>query len=135
MILPATARVWAQKENLSAELLAGLAEAEAEHVRNVGDRDDTAALIVTEGQGGKLLAYAILGMDEGGMVVIYAANTFLTGLGKMALQALLGASEVLGAPLRVHSEKVQAMARAMGASEALETLDAEGIPMGVFRGQ
>lgn len=135
MILPATARVWAQKENLSADLLAGLAEAEAAHVRDVGDRDDTAALIVTEGQGGKLLAYAILGMDDGGMVVIYAANTFMNALTKISLKALLGASEVLGAPLRVHSDRVKGMARAMGASEALETLDAEGIPMGVFRGQ
>ena len=132
--LPKHTRVSAQKENLPPELIAGLEAGEADHVRDVGARDDTASLIVTDGDTGGLLAYAIIGTDIGGMVTVYAANVFLPGLGKYALTALLGASKVVGKPLRIHTDKVQAMAAAMGAKEAFAAVDLDGLPMGVFNG-
>ncbi len=132
--IPNNPHVVAQKENLSDPLIDGLEATEAAHVREVGNRADTASLIVTDGDTGKLLAYAILGVDAGDMVTIYAANVFLPGLGKYALQALLGASKVVGKPMRVHTEKVRTMAAAMGAKEALEGIDLDGVSMGVFHG-
>lgn len=101
----------------------------------VGTRADTATLLVENVDTGELAAYAVIGRDEGGMVTIYAARSWLTGLGAMALKGLFGAAQVINAPLRVHTDKLRTYARAIGADTALDAIDADGVPMGVFHGQ
>lgn len=95
-------------------------------------RSDTALLLVEDCVTGALLAYGVIGLDNSQMFTIYAARSHMTGLGGAAIKGLFGASQILGTPLRVHSEKVRTYAKMMGAGDALETLDSDGVAMGIF---
>lgn len=130
-ILGDTTRV-AVSETLPADFRAQLPGDELGHVMTVGARDDTFCLTVSNPENGDLLAYAIVGPDDGGMVTIYAARSWLTGLGAMAIKSLFGASHIMGQPLRVHTERLRTYARMLGADNALEAIDGDGLPMGVF---
>ena len=103
--------------------------------RAVGEllaRGDTVLMLATDGD--KLQGYACFGLDADGMLTVYAARA-MAGLSvKLAMQALFGAAQVIGAPVRVHTEKVKAMAKMMGAKLAFDGIDGDGLPMGVFYG-
>lgn len=107
-------------------------------VLRVGARDDTATITIGNNDTGELAAYAVIGRDDDNMVVIYAARTWLRGMAAMALKGLFGSAQVINAPLRVHLKKLQhlqAYAKMFGAGTALEGLDGDGLPMGIFDGQ
>lgn len=99
-------------------------------VTDLASRDDTATLIVTDGN--RLMGYAVFGQDNADMVTIYAARSLDSFVARAALTGLFGAAQVLGQPLRVHTSKLRAMARFMGAGQAIAALDGDGVPMGVF---
>lgn len=106
-------------------------------VREVSARDDTAMVLVEDRDKGTLAAYAVLGFDEDGTVTIYAARSWLKGMGAIALQGLFKGATVINRPMRVHTETLErfkAYAKMLGASEALEALDADGIRQGVYYG-
>lgn len=132
MGFPDRVRVWQTMKALPEALIAPLDEADL--LRTVSARDDTVSLVVSDGDD-KLLAHAVVGPDEDGMTTIYAARCLVKGPGTMFLRAIFGASEVLGRPLRVHTQRIDAFARAVGAETALEAVDGEGLPMGVFNGR
>lgn len=112
--------------------LVQLDSGEAQHVVEAANRTDTACLILR--QGGKLIAYAVMGFDDSDMVTVYAARSSGHTMGRIAMKAIFGAAQVIGAPLRVHTDKLRAMARFFGATDALACLDGDGLPMGVFYG-
>lgn len=116
-----------------ADLMTAFNADEIALVNEVSARSDTASLII-QGDDGHLLAYAVIGADLGGMLTVYAARAFNSIVAKAAMMGLLGAASVMGKPVRVHTDRVQAMARMMGAEEALNCLDGDGLPMGVFYG-
>jgi len=66
--------------------------------------------------------------------MIYAARTFGGMMAEMALKAFFGAAQVLGKPLRVHTDKLHAFARIIGAEKYMAEIDADGKPQGVFYG-
>jgi len=112
-----------------------LEDGEAVLVLDVSARPDTRAIYVEDGDTGALVAYAIVGPHDSGDFLVFAAHVFVNGIGKTMLAALFGASKILGKPMRVHSNKISAMARAIGAPEFAETLCGNGLPQGVFDGQ
>lgn len=115
---------------LPPEILAQLEAKEAEGAAAVSARSDTFSIIAQDGE--KLLGYAVFGKDEGGIVAVYYARSCVPIFGPMIMKQLFGAASILGVPVRVHTEKVGAMARVMGAKVAIEAVDADGIPQGVF---
>lgn len=116
-----------------AEFMADMDSAEAELVAEVSARSDTMSLIVK--QAGAMIGYAIFGFDATEMVTIYAAKSKDSILAKAAMIGLFGAAQVVGKPLRVHTQKIRAMAKTMGAERAFACVDGDGLPMGVFDGQ
>ena len=125
-------KVTVTKSPLPADLAAQLPADEAAQVAELGARSDCLTLAYVDA--GKLAGYAIFGHDEGGFVVIYMARSMAQGLAAVALKAVFGAAQVMGKPLRVHTEKVRAMARMMGADLTAVLKDSDGIPMGAFHG-
>lgn len=118
---------------LDAAFLARLEPTEAATVAELSARDDTKSLLVADGE--KVVAYAVFGFDDQEIITVFAARAMNHFLAKCAMQAFFGAAQVLGTPLRVHTEKLRAMARMMGAESALATFDCDGVPMGVFNVQ
>lgn len=129
--LPRNVRVWRSVEALPTALIEDLEEFEL--VKKVSGYDDTMSVVVADAEN-NLLAYAVVGPDEDGITTIYAARCLFGGAGAMMLKAIFGASQVLGAPMRVHTDRIHAFQRAIGADVAVECEDAEGLPMGVFHG-
>lgn len=120
------------KAPLAADLAAQLPADEAAQVADLGAREDCLTLAYVDG--GKLAGYAIFGHGDDGFVVIYMARSMAKGLAAVVLQSVFGAAQVMGKPLRVHTERVRAMARMMGADLSSVFADADGIPMGGFHG-
>lgn len=89
-----------------------------------------AALVASDGD--HVAAYAIFGQDADNMLTVYAARALRGFIAKAAMQGLFGAAQIAGVPVRVHTEKVRAMARMMGADLAVAAKDMDGLPMGVF---
>lgn len=120
-------------EAMPGDLLALLGEDEAAIVAEVSARPDTVSMIIRDGV--KLLGYAVYGLDdEGKMVIVYAARAFSSFVAKAAMQGIFGASQVLGVPMRVHTDKLRSMARMMGAGSVVAALDGDGLRVGVFNG-
>lgn len=108
---------------------------EAALVADLLARGDTAAMVATDGD--SLLGYAVFGWDADQMVTVYAARSFGGLLTKAALSGIFGAAQVVGAPVRVHADRVArgvAMARAMGAQVVTSGADMDGIPMAIIGG-
>lgn len=120
------------RDEMPGAILSQLKPDEADLVREVSAREDTVSLLVTDGD--RLVGYAVMGFDDSKMVTVYCARSVNHLLARAAMAGIFGAAQVMGAPLRVHREKLKALAAAMGAKEALACLDGDGIPMGVFRG-
>lgn len=114
-------------------VLALLGEGEAELVAEVSGRADTVSLIITDAAEA-LVGYAVIGFDDNDMVTIYAARSFNSVVAKVAIKAIFGASEVLGVPMRVHTERLDKFARWVGAKSFRAAIDGDGVPMGVFGG-
>lgn len=118
---------------LPADLLALLEAKEADIVAEVSARDDTYSFIIRDGVA--LLGYGVFGLGKGDdMVIIYAARSFNSFATKMAMMGLFGAAQVLGVPVRVHTDKMRTMARMLGAERFMEALDGDGLRVGVFHG-
>lgn len=107
---------------------------ELANVLTVTGRADTALLLVENVEAGDMAAYMAFGLDQGGMVTIYAARSWEAGFGAIAMKAMFKGATMIDRPLRVHCENLKAYMRMFGASEAAECFDADGIRMGVFRG-
>lgn len=119
---------------IAVELAAQLPFEEAAQAVELGQRDDTFTLAFAED--GQLRGYAVFAPDdEAGFFVIYMARSLMKGLAKIVLTTLFGASTIAGQPMRVHTTKLEAMAGMMGAKFSDLIKDADGLPMGVFRGQ
>lgn len=106
---------------------------EADLVAELMARGDTAALVATDGEA--LMGYAVFGFDADQIVTVYAARSMGGMLTRAALVGIFGAAQVMGAPVRVHAEKVGrgvAMARAMGAQVVSHARDLDGIPMAII---
>lgn len=126
-------RVTMTRDAMPQKRLAELEGEEKALVERVSARDDTALLLVEDRDKDTLIAYAVIGKDDGGMVTIYAARSLAGGaVTAMMLRGIFGASQVLGAPMRVHTDRVAAYARMIGAGEAWDAIDGDGLPMGVF---
>ena len=115
---------------LPADVLAHLDDDEASGAREVSARSDTYSVFAMQGE--KLLGYAVFGKDKGGLLSVYYARSLVPGLGPVMMRQFFGVAKIAGTPIRVHSEKVSAMARAFGAQIAIEATDADGVPVGVF---
>ncbi len=107
---------------------------ELDNLDTLQARNDTALLLIEDTDTGRVLAYARLGLGDAGEVVIYAARSWLTGLGKMALMGLFGTATAVNKPMRVHAEKLRTYARMMGAEHMFDAWDGDGIPQGVYHG-
>lgn len=126
-------RVQITANPLRAELAVQLDIGEARDVAEVGARPETYTLAFSED--GKLQGYAVFEpADLDGYFVIYMARSMVKGLAGVVLKSLFGVSVTLGTPLRVHTTKLEAMARMMGADLSSMIKDADGLPMGVFDG-
>lgn len=117
---------------LGGDVLDHLDADEAALVAEVSGRADTASIVLR--QGGAVIGYAVFGLDVSDMVTVYAARAWRSMVARATMQGIFGASQVLGVPLRVHAERVRAMARYMGATNAVAAIDGDGIPMGLFHG-
>ena len=117
-------------KQLPPEVLAVLDPDEASGAAEVSARADTYSVYVQNGA--DLIGYAVFGKDEGGIVAVYYARALVPVFGPMMMKQIFGAAAILGDPIRVHTEKVAAMARVMGAKVAIEATDVDGMPMGVF---
>ncbi len=115
---------------IAPELLAQLDAPEAAGAGEVSARADTMSIIATDG--GKLIGYAVIGRDAGGIVAVYYARALVPVLGPMVMKQFFGAAAILGDPVRVHTERLEAMARAFGANVVIDGIDADGVPVGVF---
>lgn len=115
------------KEQLGAEELA--------LVEDVSSWDDTRTLLVEDMKTGTLAAYAVIGPADDGMLAIYAARSWFKGLAAHAIKGLFNGASILGKPMFVHTEKIAAYARILGAEHAFEAMDTDGVPLGVFAGQ
>lgn len=121
-------------------LLDRLEGTERADYEEVAGRSDTVTLYVEDADKGQLMAYAVVGRDADGLAVIYAARSWLTGLGAIALKSLFSAAKGAGTALRVHPsaplrlpvETIRTYARMMGADTALQGVDADGVKMGFF---
>lgn len=109
-------------------------EVERINVGTVSARPDTFAIYIEEKTTGELIAYAIVGIDDGGMLTIYAGRALVAGIGEIAFKGLFGAARIMGKPLRVHSNRPRMYARMMGATKFDKIFDADGVPQGVFYG-
>lgn len=103
---------------------------EAAIVAELSGREDTISLLVTDSE--KMVGYAVFGFDVDDIITVYAARSVNHFLTKCAMRAYFGAAQVLGVPVRVHTEKVRQMARMMGATDFLAALDGDKVPMGIF---
>lgn len=121
------------RDGFPSDLLAQMHLDESSLVAEVAARADTVALVI-RGQGGEMVGYAVMGFDLSDMVTVYAARSVNNLLARAAMQGIFGAAQILGKPLRVHTEKLRSMARMMGAEKALAAFDGDGLPMGVFDG-
>lgn len=115
---------------IDAGYLAQIDAKEADLVRELMARDDTGALVISDA--GQMLGYAVIGVDLDEMVTVYAARAVKSMMAKAAMIGIFGAAQVFGKPVRVHTEKVRAMARMMGANIAVAADDMDGVPMGIF---
>lgn len=106
---------------------------EAALVAMLSARDDTMSIIVMDTDN-KLAGYAVFGFDRDDMLTIYAARSINHFMTKVAMKAYFGAAQILGVPVRVHTEKVREMAKMMGATDFIAALDGDKLPMGVFYG-
>ena len=97
-------------------------------------RPDTVTLTASDGAG-NLLGYVVAGFDDDDMVTIYQARAYAVGLGAIAIRAVIGAAQVIGAPVRVHAARLAPLMRMAGVTEALSCVDTDGLPMGVFNGK
>lgn len=113
------------------DMLTQLADDERGLVDQVAARSDTASLLVTDGAG-RLVGYAVIGFDASDMVTVYAARSLNHMLARAAMTGIFGAAQIIGRPLRVHTERLRVLARMLGATQALACLDGDGLPMGVF---
>jgi len=126
-------RVALTPATISEKFLAQLSGDELDCVAETSARPDTASIVVSDGE--TLLAYAVFGFDDGGLVNIYAARADKMGFaGTALLRSMFGAAQVLGKPLTVHSDKVRAMARAIGATDFEQSFNELGEKFGVFNG-
>lgn len=114
-----------------ADLLAMLDPQEGDLIRELMARGEV-ALIATDDDGA-LVGYAVFGFDAGDMVTVYAARSRNNLMARAAMMGIFGAAQVIGRPVRVHTEKLRGMARMMGAQIALPARDGDGVPMGIFR--
>lgn len=131
---PKNARFVQTLNALPDEFIDTLEADEAELLREVTPREDTVTIYIVDLDNNSLAGYVCFGMDGSDMLTVYAAHSFIKGLGQMAFQGLFGVAKVVEKPLRVHTSKIRTFARAIGADEWLEAVDADGLPMGVFNG-
>lgn len=128
-----SAQVRLTEKTIPAEILDQLQPDESALTGEVSERGDTYSIIVTDGD--KLIAYAVFGLGEGDLAIVYAARVLVPGLGPMMLKSLFGASQVMGAPLRVCLNKIgrlNAVGRSMGADFCMEAEDGDGRLQGLF---
>lgn len=117
---------------LGPDVMTLLAPNEAELVAEVSARSDTASLVIR--QAGAVIGYAVFGRDAADMVTVYAARCWANMVARAAMAGIFGAAQVIGSPLRVHTEKLRVMARFIGAKDAIAAIDGDGLPMGIFDG-
>lgn len=112
---------------------------ERDRVATVGARPETVTVTVTDKDAGEMMAYAVIGEDAQGVLTIYAARSWIKGLGAVALKGFFQGATVVDKPLRVHADdraRIAAYAKMMGCdlTAALPAVDANGVGQGVFHG-
>lgn len=115
--------------NIPPQYAAKLTQEERELLATVTAYESTVTIYVLDADHDELFAYGVFGQDDQDTFTIYAANTYAPQVAKLALRSFLGAAQVMGKPLRVHTEKVAAMARLMGAENFTDGLDLDNLPM------
>jgi muconolactone delta-isomerase len=121
------------ERTLAPDLAAQLEAQEAIEIGELSARGDCQVMTLIEGE--KLAGYAVFGLDRGDMLTVYMARATAGYIAKAAMMGLFGAAKIAKVPVRVHTQKVAAMARMMGAPSFLPAIDGDGLPMGVFYGQ
>lgn len=119
---------------ISEVLLSAMGEQERLDATEVSARKDTMTITVLDAKGAAV-AYAIFGHDDGDMIAVYLARSFIPVFGPMMMKQFFGVADVLGKPLRMHVANlrdIQVKARMFGANVAFEGVDADGIMQGVF---
>lgn len=117
---------------LADDLAAQLGAQERGEIEALVTRGGVQVLTCTDGA--TLQGYAVFGLDDGAMLVVYMARAVSGLVTRAAMAGLFGAAQIMGVPVRVHTAKVEAMARMMGAPVSFATTDGDGLPMGVFHG-
>lgn len=114
--------------------LQAMEQDEADGAWTMSTRTDTLTLTV-EGADGSPIGYAVFGVDQGDMVAIYFARSFVPMFGAMMMKQFFGVAQVMGKPLRMHINSLRDLkvrARMFGADVALEGVDADGLLHGIF---
>lgn len=96
--------------------------------------------LVVEDEGQNLLGYAVFALDNSEperMLAIHFARVLqsVPQLARVVLQSFIGAAQIAGVPVRMHSDRVKALARMAGAAAFAETLDSLGAPAAVIYGE
>ncbi|DBA35671.1 TPA_inf: hypothetical protein gp_08 [Marinomonas phage YY] len=125
------------QDPIPAEYLVRLSDVEQERLQRLSDRGDVHFLTVMNKS--CLAAYAALGRDANGMLTIYAAHSFVVGLGAAAISGLFQGATYVDAPMRVHADdeaRAKAYAKMAGVdlSKVTMTTDADGVGQGVYNG-
>lgn len=131
---PTNTRVVLTRDAMPAEYLEGLDADEKAHIIETGEFENTSTIYVVDLDKNSLFAYAVIGPDDVGMFMIYAARTMGGLMAEIALRSFFGVAQVLGKPLRVHTDKMKAFARVIGATDFEAMVDGDGLPQGVFHG-
>ena len=116
------------------QIAPGLTPDEARTVNEVAARDDTATIVILD-DAGTVLGWLVYGpSDPPNEVVLYAGRAEQNGMARIMLRSMFGVSQIMGQPMRMHTDKFAQYARMIGAPYATAAVDADGLPMGVFHG-
>ncbi|WP_444462088.1 hypothetical protein [Rhodobacter capsulatus] len=96
--------------------------------------------LIVEDDAQNLQGYAVFALDNSEperMLAIHFARVLqsVPQLARVVLQSLIGAAQIAGVPVRMHSDRVKALARMAGAAAFAETLDGLGEPAAVIYGE
>ncbi|KPU84693.1 hypothetical protein JI58_02230 [Marinosulfonomonas sp. PRT-SC04] len=119
---------------LDAAFQSHLSDEEWAGALEVSERQDTFVLTVLSAKADPI-GYAIFGLDDGDMVAVYYARSFVKGFGPLMMKQFFGVGQILGKPLRMHVSSlrdIQVKAKMFGAEFSTDAVDGDGILQGVF---
>ncbi len=120
---------------LAAEFLQALAPDEAALVKELGDTKGNFTLTFSDGL--KFLGYVVFSPEDAtGYMAVFAGravgNCYRAVLAKSVLMGLFGAASICGKPMRLHSDRLAALAAMVGADFGAIMRDLDGEKIAVL---